>query len=107
MGGHREREFDVALPDVGDFIRVRFATEGGAVVRFSVQYETTIAGATIPVVRYDDHHEEPHRDILNRRGDVVDKHWLGMTSGEALELALADLQTNWSRYKRRFLEGRQ
>jgi hypothetical protein len=88
-------------------MRVRFSTVAGDVVAFTVQYETTVDGEPVPVARYDSQHGMPHRDKLNRSGEVIEKVWLPMTNADALDLGIADFRTNWQRYKTAFLGDSQ
>ena len=106
MPERRDRDHDLRLPEPGEYIRVRFSTEGPEVVAFAVQYETMVEGVPVSIVRYDTRHGMPHRDTLNRRGEVIDKLWLRMSNADALDFAIADLRKNWRRYKATFLEAR-
>ena len=87
-----------------EWLRVRIATEKGAVMAFTVQYETTIAGQRFPVVRYDTEHDRPHRDLLDRGGRVIDKAWFpkDMTYDQALQAGNRDIRANWRRYRAAF-----
>ncbi len=105
MPGRRETAYDAPLPELGEFVRVRISTVGREVVAFTVQYETLVGDRYVPVVRYDAQHGMPHRDKLNRSGDVVDKVWLPMPNVDALNLGIEDIRTNWQRYKAAFLGG--
>ncbi len=101
------REYEVPLDDEArEWLRLRITTEGGGVVAFTAQYETTLAGRRTPIVRYDGAHGYAHRDLLDRRGRVVDKRPLpgNPTYKEALEIGRRDLLDNWSAYRRAFLE---
>ena len=101
------REYEVPLDDEArEWLRVRIGTEGGDVVAFTVQYETTVAGERTPVVRYDGAHGSAHRDRLDRRGRVVKKTPLAgnPTFKEALEIGRQDLLAHWRRYRAAFLE---
>ena len=100
-------EYEIPLDDEArEWLRVRIDTEGGDVVAFTVQYETTIGDERAPVVRYDGAHGFAHRDRLDRRGDVVEKHRLpgDPTFKEALDIGVRDLRANWRRYRTAFLE---
>lgn len=90
----------------GDQIRYRISTDRGQVVDFVVQYETFIDNKLYPVVRYDGSHGQGHRDILNARGETVDKHWLPdhMNLKACLAFADRDLRANWETYRDQFLE---
>ena len=98
-------EYEEALDEHGlEWIRLRFHTASGRVTTFTVQYETTIEGRRIPVTRYDSAQGRPHQDLLDRRGNLIEKRWLdGRTLGQLLTEGAADLRTNWRRYRTRFL----
>jgi hypothetical protein len=102
----REYDFDISLPRPGHFVRVRFVTTDSDVTSFTVQYEIVVAGRTLPVVRYDSAHEQPHRDRLDPSGAVVEKSWLDLPNNEALGFAQADIKANWERYFEEFTGGR-
>jgi hypothetical protein len=100
-------EYEDALDDAAqEWRRMRIWLAGGQVVRFTVQYETTIAGARVPVVRYDTAHGFAHRDRLDRRGRTIAKDELGrgLALADALTLADRDLRQNWRRYRRDFVQ---
>jgi len=102
------REFEVPLDDdAAEWLRLRITTERGNVEAFTVQYETTVEGERLPVARYDGAHGYAHRDLLDRRGRMIDKLRLpgGPTYKEALELGRRDLLANWPRYRDAFLRG--
>lgn len=101
-----EIEYDFALDEAAlNWVRFRVETRAGRVVHFVVQYETTFEGRRIPVVRYDDHHGFAHRDLLNRRGDVVQKLQLGRVScGAVVVEAQADIAANWRTYVAEFMK---
>jgi len=97
-----ETDFFVDLTE-NDRIRVWFITEQGEVRNVTVQYESVIDGDWHPVVRYDGWHDQPHRDTLDRDGQVRHKDWLAMSYGDALTYALDDLRQRWRRYRENFL----
>jgi hypothetical protein len=102
------KEFDVALDDTGpQRLRYRFTKVSGQVTASLVQFETIIGEERFPVVRYDGVHRFAHRDVLNRRGEIIDKQALPehLTFGEALTFAAADIKENWTHYLTRFFEG--
>lgn len=90
----------------GDQIRYRIRTVQGQVVDFVIQYEVLVDDQMYPVVRYDGSHGHGHRDILDARGETVDKHWLPehMDMKECLAVAVSDVKDNGHRYRDRFLE---
>ena len=73
-------------------------------VTFTVQYETTINGERLPVVRYDNAHGFPHRDDLDRWGQTIRK--VTMSGNPDVQTALTvgqrDIQANWRRYRATF-----
>jgi hypothetical protein len=99
-------EYEVPLDETGlEWVRFRFTTRGGQVTAFTVQYETTVAGRRVPVVRYDNAHGFAHRDLLDRRGQISIKETLAgaPTPADALQIGERDIRENWQRYRRDFL----
>ncbi|MDP9364859.1 MAG: hypothetical protein M3Q10_11665 [Chloroflexota bacterium] len=98
-------EYEVELDDEArEWLRLRITTEGADVTAFTAQYETTIGGERTPVVRYDNAHGYAHRDVLDRRGRVIDKRPVpgNPTLKEALEIGRMDLRNNWPHYRAAF-----
>lgn len=74
---------------------------------FSLQMETKVNNNWYPVVRYDTAHGFAHRDLLNRKGEVVEKTPLfDQDYNNALTFAESDLKANWSSYKINFLKDK-
>jgi hypothetical protein len=97
-------DFDTALDDAAqEWLRMRIWTENGLDVRFTVQYETTLAGERVRVVRYDTAHGFAHRDRMSRSGKQV-KDALGdnLSLEDALEVAKQDIKQHWQRYLQEF-----
>jgi uncharacterized protein YcsI (UPF0317 family) len=100
----RSQSFIRYFTDV-DLVDVEFTFEGNRIAIFRINYRAFILGAWHEVVRYDNAHGNPlhiHRfwpppkgakDYLETepRSDYTD----------AVEAALADLDANWSAYRRR------
>ena len=106
--GERER-FDIEFfrqLKTGDVIRVRLNVERGQVTAFTSQLETFVADRGRPVVRYDSAHGQPHRDLLDWDGRVIDKFWLSPTlsNKQAVRFAEQDLSENGAPYREAFLE---
>jgi hypothetical protein len=104
----RER-FDIEFfrqLSTGDVIRVRLDVDRGQVTDFTLQLETFVDERWRPVVRYDSAHGQPHRDLLDWEGRVIDKFWLAptMTNKQAVRYAEQDLSDNGSAYRQVFLE---
>lgn len=107
----REVDYDLPLSDVGDVLRTRItvdtqASRGQKVIDFLIQYETTVDGVRVPVVRYDCAHGHPHRDRYDRQGrqtkQPMPEH---LSRDDALQTARVDLETNWPRYREEFHRG--
>jgi hypothetical protein len=100
------RESEVPLDEQArEWLRLRITTAAGTIVAFTVQYETTIADRRIPVVRYDGAYGRAHRDLLDRRGRVVDTWRLpgDPSYKDGLEIGRRDLLANWATYRAAFL----
>ncbi|MCD6032184.1 MAG: hypothetical protein K0S78_4366 [Thermomicrobiales bacterium] len=98
--------YEVDLDDTAlQWLWLRIETEAGRVTGFLAQYETTIRDQRVPVIRYDTAHGFAHRDVLDRRGEVIAKQPLAsdLSSQDALAYGVQDIRANWRRYRRRFL----
>ncbi len=73
------------------------------VVNFRVQYQAVVSGMLYPIVRYDNAHGHPHRDLLDANGDTIIKTPIGGTLAYALQTAIRDVKQNWRRYRADFL----
>jgi len=72
----------------------------GRVVYFCVRLMIEEDGSTFCIARYDTAHGVAHRDILNRRGQVIEKRWFpDIPFEEVLNLATDDFKLNYSQYE--------
>ena len=72
-----------------------------------IQFETLIHKKWYPVVRYDIVHGYAHKDVLDRRGRVIEKvEMANMDYNKALQMANLDIDSNWGIYKQRLSKGR-
>lgn len=85
-------------------IRHYHRTEGGAVVRFTIQLEVETKGRWKAVIRYDSAHGYAHIDRFNLEGKRR-KERLHLKFGEALTRAEREIKQNWLTYRERFLRG--
>jgi hypothetical protein len=99
MAGRQQREH--AFSDelaVGQSLRYRFSTNRGRVTVFTVQLEVYDVNASEwrPVVRYDNAHGAPHRDILDWSGRVVEKDWLptGVENEQAMQNGVREIKAH-------------
>lgn len=95
------------LLSLRDRKRHEHVIDHGQVLQFVVQYETLIAGAWQPVIRYDTAHGFPHIDRIRADGETEKIPLLTRDLGEALTFADQDIDDNWERYKQAYLQGRQ
>ena len=108
MPTRREREWEVAVGEDGeffhDFLHFRVVKMNGELVDFLAQYETTLDGKRVPVVRYDGSHPRCHYDRYNRLGEKVEQRWLAeeISARDCLTLGQRDIRANWTRYRDRF-----
>lgn len=99
-----ETVYLTALDSSGlNWLRFELQTEAGQVTTFVAQFETTLEGRIVPVVRYDNHHGFCHRDKLNRRGEVVEKTVIDGSPAQVASLGVNDIKANWRAYRRQFL----
>lgn len=70
-----------------------------------MQLELYLDGNWKPVVRYDNAHGFAHRDVLNPKGDLIEKRTLKLGSlDEVLEFAEQDLSDRFEWYVEKFLK---
>lgn len=96
-----EKDFTDYLAADNEMI-VRIETERGIVVNFRVQYQAMIDDVLYPVVRYDNAHGYPHRDLLDQNGDTIMETPVDGNLKDALRLAITDIKENWPRYRLAF-----
>ena len=68
-----------------------------------VQLETLIEELWTPIARYDTHHGFAHLDLLHLNGTVDKIPIVARDFKEALQIAFANLLTNWDRYVEAYL----
>ena len=75
----------------------------GNVTHFTVQLEMWL-DKWVPVVRYDNAHEEAHIDYINLKGVTYRKEWLNLRFpfNEAMTRAEAELKKSFSEHVQRF-----
>ena len=100
-----EKDFFIYF-DEENRLRERIMTDRGKIMDFVVQYEFVIDNVFVPVVRYDASHGHGHRDLLDSRGQVVEKQWLPshFDHNQSFTYAESEVRANWPRYRDRFLE---
>jgi hypothetical protein len=92
-----EKDFIHWIPG-GHIVAWRF-TRRGVTERFRVALLAEIEGKTQCITRYDTAHGYAHRDILNRKGEVISKETMRETNFSlAFQTAIADLALNYERY---------
>ena len=101
-----KKSFIKPIGAAGDLrLRFRIGTKKGHVVEFLVQLELQVDGEWKPVVRYDNAHDFPHRDVLDPEGNEIEKKDLNLgTLDEVLEYAEQDLLDRYEWYVERFLK---
>lgn len=82
-------------------LRIRFETEHGQIIRFTVQLEYNLNGWQ-PVVRYDTAHGFAHCDIIHPYGENEKRRLPIQDYNDALQFAIDDLVKNWGMYQRRY-----
>ena len=76
--------------------------EGNQIVEFRIQFEALIRGKWYPIVRYDNAHGNPHRDLIHPDGSET-KDWFNLyTLAEVLTIGQRDIMDNWPAYRKRF-----
>lgn len=91
-------------------IRTRMTTDNrGEVTKFTVQLEVLVENEWLPVVRYDNAHDEAHIDFIDPTGVTYDKVWLGLRSPfkHAFTLAENELKRTYEQHRTRFFRQMQ
>lgn len=93
--------------------RIRIRREGQKILDYMVQLEVYVEEDEVwkEVVRYDPADRGPHCDIHRLNGDEKDEDYIfpfDINTGykEALQQGDDDVERNWERYLRRFLQGK-
>ncbi len=70
---------------------------------FVVKMISMFEGIWHEIIRYDNGHSCPHKDILDINGGVIRKIWYDfLDNGRALTIAITDLKDNFEFYKERY-----
>jgi hypothetical protein len=81
------------------YLVVEFTTIDGLIASFVVRLMQVTRHGDTNVARYDTAHGMAHLDILSRKGNLLEKRWLGNTTFEdALTAAIHDFKTNYENY---------
>ncbi len=99
----REVEYLIRL-GATDRYRHKHIRERKKIVYFRIQLETMIVSNWYPVVRYDTSHGFAHRDLLNKKGEIIKTPIFIHDYNDALTFSESDLKANWEIYKERFLK---
>ncbi|HET8524990.1 MAG TPA: hypothetical protein VFL82_17285 [Thermomicrobiales bacterium] len=103
----RTLDYFTRINSIHDPVRVRCVIDAGAVRQFTIQYEPWIEGKFRPVVRFDNAHGTPHRDVLDWDGNTITKDWdwegVALDDGAAMNLALDELRRDWETYRADFI----
>ena len=98
-----KREFQIWLAEAVQCV-IAFVTNKGDVAGFVVRLRAQVAGNWYDIRRYDTAHGHPHIDVLNWRGETVEKIWLPYYNiDDALTFAQRDVQLNYQTYIQGFL----
>ena len=97
-----DKEYFLELEE-GTIVYVYFKTEAGDVVEFVVKMVSVFEGKWHEIIRFDNGHDCPHKDILDINGGVIRKIWYDfLDNGQALTIAVTDLKDNFEFYKERY-----
>ena len=91
--------------DLGESVQVHvyFETMNGLVVAYVVKLIVWIDGNHYEVLRFDNVHGCPHKDVLNTKGSVDRKIWFELLDNpQGLDMAIKYLKDNYELYIERF-----
>ena len=93
-----QKDFQIWLNE-NIYLVVDYETNAGRVVGFVVRLMIDLDGSTYNVARYDTAHGTPHRDVLTRSSNIIEKYWLvNMDFDYALAYAIDDFKKNHECY---------
>ena len=97
-----EKYYKIELGD-NVIMVVYFVTSSGLIVNFVVKLILLLDETYHEVVRYDNAHNCPHKDVLGTNGKVEKKVWFELLDNkQGLNLAIKDLKDNYQLYVERF-----
>jgi hypothetical protein len=97
-----KRYYTFTISDRAD-IHVFFESGDGVILRFVVKLVLQVEDRFYEVVRFDSGHDCPHKDILDKNGDVARKIWYAfLDNKQALTVGIKDLKDNHALYIERF-----
>ena len=82
-----------------DWYRHYHVLEKRTVTEFTIQYEAEIENVWREIVRYDNAHGRPHKDLLHPDGTATKEEFLFYTNAEVLTFGQNDIRKNWKKYR--------
>jgi len=93
-----QKDFQIWLTDK-IYLVVDYETIDGQIVAFVVRLMLIHNDHLYNVARYDTAHGTPHRDIMSRSNNILEKNWLTqMEFDSALTYAINDFKENYAQY---------
>jgi len=93
-----QKDFQIWLTDK-IYLVVDYETIDGRIVAFVVRLMLIQDDHLYNVARYDTAHGTPHRDIMSRSNNILEKNWLPqMEFDSALTYAINDFKENYAQY---------
>ncbi len=100
-----DKEFFIFLgTQFKDRIRVHFLKDKGKILDLIIQYEASINGKWVAIVRYDCAHGFFHRDLILPNGDKEKKVIEAPDLKYAFLFARQDLEDRWEWYKEQYVK---
>ncbi len=97
------RKYFVIDISSGVEIHVYMDTMNGLVVNYVVKLLMHKNNKYYEIIRYDNAHECPHKDVLDISGKVIRKTWYNFFDNQqALDMAIKDLKDNFELYIERY-----
>ncbi len=94
--------------DPGIEVHVMIETANGVLVKYVVKLLTFQNNKFCEIIRFDNAHGCPHKDILDEHGKVMRKTWYEFFDNQqGLDMAIKDLKDNYELYIERFKKWKQ
>ena len=102
------KKYFVIELDIDVEIRIMIETANGVVVNYVVKLLIIQNNKHFEVIRFDNAHGCPHKDLLDKHGNIVRKTWYDFFDNQqGLDMAIKDIKDNYELYIERFTKWSQ
>jgi len=97
-----KKYYTIKLSDESEIV-VYFETVNGLIINYVVKLVQLIDKKYCEIVRFDNAHGCPHKDIIDKKGNIIRKIWFeSIDNKQGLDMAIKDLKDNYEMYIERY-----